>query len=67
MGVGGYRHALAALPPEITQYPLYRRLGGLQGQSGRVRKISPPPGFDPWTIQPVARHYTNYAMLTHMD
>jgi hypothetical protein len=22
---------------------------GLQGQSGRVRKISPPPGFDPWT------------------
>jgi hypothetical protein len=28
------------------------RLGGPQGQSGRVRKISPPPGFDPRTVQP---------------
>jgi hypothetical protein len=26
---------------------LYRRLGGPQGRSRRVRKISPPPGFDP--------------------
>jgi hypothetical protein len=30
-----------------TRYPLYRRLGGPQGRSGQVRKISPPPGFDP--------------------
>jgi hypothetical protein len=28
-----------------TRYPLYRRLGGPQGPSGRVRKIWPPPGF----------------------
>ena len=27
---------------ERDSYPLYRRLGGLQGRSGRVRKISPP-------------------------
>ena len=53
MGVGGQRHASAALPPGKTQYPLYRRLGGLQGLSGRVRKISPSPGFDARTIQPV--------------
>jgi hypothetical protein len=33
---------------------LYRRLGGPQGRSGQVRKTSPPPGFDPRTIQPVA-------------
>ena len=26
-----------------TRYPLYRRLGGPQGRSGRVQKISPPP------------------------
>jgi hypothetical protein len=38
---GGQRHAPAALPPEKTRYPLYRRLGGPQGRSGRVRKISP--------------------------
>jgi hypothetical protein len=28
MGVGGQRHALAALPPGKNWYPLYRRLGG---------------------------------------
>jgi hypothetical protein len=33
---------------------LYRRLGGPQGLSGLVRKISPPPGFDRRTVQPVA-------------
>jgi hypothetical protein len=32
-----------------ARYLLYRRLGTLQGRSGRVRKISPPPGFDPGT------------------
>jgi hypothetical protein len=26
--VGGQRHALAALPPGKTRYPLYRRMGG---------------------------------------
>jgi len=41
------------LPPGMTRYPLYRRLGGPQGRSGQVRKISPPPGFDHRTVQPV--------------
>ena len=45
MGVGGQRHAPAALPPGKTRYPLYRRLDGPQGRSGRVRKISPPTGI----------------------
>ena len=50
------------LPPGKTRYPLYRRLGGPQGLSGQVRKISPPPsGFDPWTVHPVARRYSGYA------
>jgi hypothetical protein len=30
------------LPLGKTWYPLYRRLGGPQGRSGQVRKISPP-------------------------
>ena len=59
MGEGGQRHAPAVLPPEKTRYPLYRRLGGSQGLSGRVRKISPPPGFDPRTVQAVASRYTD--------
>jgi hypothetical protein len=45
MGVGGQRHATAALPPGKTRYPLYRRLGGPQGRSGQVLKISPPTGI----------------------
>ena len=49
------------LPPGKTGYPLYRRLAGPQGRSGQVRKISPPPGFDPRTVQPVANRYTDYA------
>jgi hypothetical protein len=52
-------HDPAALPPGKTRYPLYRRLGESQGGSGRVRKISLPPGFDPRTVQPVARRYTD--------
>jgi hypothetical protein len=60
--VGGQRFALAALPPGKTRYPLYRRLGGPQGRSGRVRKISPPPGFDSRTVRPVASRYTDYAI-----
>ena len=44
--MGGQRYAPAALSPGKTRYPLYRRLGGPQGRSGQVRKISLPPGFD---------------------
>jgi hypothetical protein len=62
MGVGGQRHAPAALPLGNNRYPLYRMLGGSQGRSGRVRKISPPSGFDPRTVQPVASRYTDWAI-----
>jgi hypothetical protein len=60
----------AALPPGKTRYPLYRRLDGPQGRSGRVRNISPPPGFflyrsvysfDPRTVQPVVSHSADWA------
>jgi hypothetical protein len=59
---GGQRHAPTALPPGMTRYPLYRRIGGRQGRSGRVQKISPPPGFDPRAVQPVASCYTDWAV-----
>jgi hypothetical protein len=49
-GVDCEHHAPAALPPGKTRYPLYRRLGGPQGQSGRVRKTLPLSGFDPRTV-----------------
>ena len=52
-GEGSASRPGRSLPPGKTQYPLYRRLGGPKGRSGQVQKISPPPGFDPWTVQPV--------------
>ena len=48
-GVGGQRHAPAALLPRKVRCPLHRRLGRPQGRSGRSWKISSPPGIDPRT------------------
>ena len=62
MVVGGQRHASATLPLEKTRYPFYRRLGGPQGLSGWVRKISPSLGFDPRTVPLVASRYTDCAI-----
>jgi len=59
MGVGGQR---PALPPEMTWYPLYWRLGGLQSRFYRVQKISPPPVFVLRTVQPIASRYTDWAI-----
>ena len=63
MGVGGQCHTPATLPPGKTRYPMYRRLGGHQGQSGQVQKISLPQGFDPRTVQPIVSRYTNYGCI----
>jgi hypothetical protein len=63
--VGGQRHAPAALPPGKTRYPLCRWFGGPQGRSGRVRNISPSPGFDSRTVQPVASCYTDWAIAAY--
>jgi hypothetical protein len=65
MGVGGQLHTPAALLPEMTRYPLYRRLGRLQSRSGRVLKISPPSRFDPRTVQLLASRYTDWAIPAH--
>ena len=49
---------------KVTRYRSCKRLGRLQGRSGRVWKISPPPGFDPRTAQPADSRYTDYAMFS---
>ena len=58
-GEGSASRPGRSLPPGKTRYPLYRRLGGPQGRPGQVRKISTPPGFDPWTVEPIASRYTD--------
>ena len=60
-GEGSASRPGRSLPPGKTRYPLYRRLGGPQGRSGQVRKISSPPEFDPRIVQHVASRYTDYA------
>jgi len=59
--VGGQRNVPALLPLRETRYPPNRRLGVPQGRSGWVQIISPPPGFEPRTVQPAASRYTAYA------
>jgi hypothetical protein len=49
-------------PKKETRCPLYRRLSGLWDRAGRIRKISPPMGFESRTVQPVARRYTDWAI-----
>jgi hypothetical protein len=51
--------------PGKTRYRLYRELGGPQGRSGQVRKISHTSGFDPRTVQAVASRYTDYDIPAH--
>jgi hypothetical protein len=52
----------------MTGYPLYGRLGRPQGRSGWVLKISSPPGFDPRTVELVAKIIIigdNVNVITH--
>ena len=48
------------LHPRKTRYPLYRRLGGPQGRSGRAENLV-ATGIRSRTVQPVASHYTDWA------
>jgi hypothetical protein len=43
----------------------YRMLNALQDRSGRVRKISPPAGFDSRAFQFLASRYTDCAIPAH--
>ena len=63
--MSGQGHASTTLTSGFTRHLLYRGLGGPQGQSERVRKISHPPGFDLWTVQPVVSRYTDWVIPAH--
>jgi hypothetical protein len=72
-GVSGQRHTPAVLYPlrKDPQYPLDRRLGGPQSQSGhngRWKILCLRQGSNPNcpVVQSVARHYTDWATLGPM-
>ena len=48
------------LPPGKIRYPFYRRLGGLQGRSGRAENLV-LTGIRSRTVQPVVSRYTDWA------
>jgi hypothetical protein len=62
-GVGGH-HAPVTLP--LANRPGTHRIGGRMGTRAGLEgsgKSRPPPGFDPWTVQPVASRYTGPPFL----
>ena len=59
MGVGGQRHAPAALTRErLGTNCIGGWVGPRAGLDG-CGKSRPPPAFDPRTVQPVANRYTD--------
>jgi hypothetical protein len=61
MEVSRQLHAPAVLLHGSTQYPLDRRLGGPESQSGRggeEKNFQPLPGLELPIMQPVAQRYT---------
>jgi hypothetical protein len=45
--------------PAKDPVPFVRGVGWAQGRSGQVQKLSPPPRYDPRTVQSVASRYTD--------
>jgi hypothetical protein len=60
-GEGSESRPIRSLLPGENLVLIVQEAGWALGRSGQVRKISPPPGFDPRTVQPVASRYTDYA------
>ena len=58
-GVGGQRPGRFTPEERPCTRCLGRWVGGSQGRSVQVRKISPQPRFDPRTVQPVTSRYTD--------
>lgn len=51
--------------PQEDPVPIVREAGWLWGWSGWAQKILPLPGFNPWTDQSIANHYTNSTVPAH--
>jgi hypothetical protein len=66
MEVGGQHHAQAAFPAGRDPVPIVQEASWAPWLLGWAWKISPPPEFHPWTVQPVA-NYTEYAIPAHND
>ena len=52
-------------PPGKTRYPLYRRLGGPRGRSGRAENLV-PTGIRFRTVQPIAQSLYRLSYPAHI-
>jgi hypothetical protein len=65
--VRGQRHAPAAFYPGKDPVPIVQeRLGGLQGRSEQVWKISPPLGFHPSHVVQYLMHFNDYILFSNV-
>jgi len=64
-GIGWSSPCLSSHTLGKDRYALYRRVGGPQGRSGRVRKNSLSKGFEPRTFQHIASRHTDWAIPVH--
>ena len=60
-GEGSASRPGRSLPPGKTRTHCAGGWVGPRAGLDRCGKISPPPGFDPWTVQPVTSRYSEYA------
>ena len=67
MRVGGQRQAPAALPQECYPVSIVREAEWAPGLVWTgADNLFPPSVFDPWTVQPVARHETDWAIAVQI-
>ena len=59
------RYTVSRTAPRYTVSRTAQEAGCPQGRSGQVRKISPPPGFYPRTVQAVAQLLYRLSYLAH--
>ena len=57
----GQYHAPAVFTPGKEPVPIVQEAGWASGPVWTGAEDLAPPGFDPWTVQPLGCHYTDYA------
>ena len=58
-------HSDHFIPQGRDLVPIVQEAGWAPGQVSMVAEILPPPEFDPWTVQLVASHNTDFTLLAH--